>query len=243
MKKKLFILFQGFGMKRSDWNAKPTYFLSKLKKKGKVFIYHNKWIEEDLSYDLSYLTMNGFMKDVYQTLNIEIEKANEYEWIPIGESFGGIFAIVFCIIYKKYCKYCITIDNHPYFTLKNNKYRIKMIEKNMLKEKFKILDKKRFEEIKKHNPSYLIDYGVISFAKYIQKNIINKNMNSKIYGFYNVEYPDKYNKEFKVYNNEHLFDELDNLKNYKNYEYILLLNVGHMIYQNKLGCYEILKKC
>ena len=65
---KLYILFQGFGQTINDWNDPPTNFLSKLKKKGKVFIYQNKWIEQHNDYPLSYLTMNGFIKDVYVNL-------------------------------------------------------------------------------------------------------------------------------------------------------------------------------
>jgi len=57
---KLYILFQGFGQTINDWNDPPTNFLSKLKKKGKVFIYQNKWIEQHNDYPLSYLTMDGF---------------------------------------------------------------------------------------------------------------------------------------------------------------------------------------
>ena len=43
---KLYILFQGFGQTIKEWNDPQTNFLSKLKQKGKVFIYQNKWIEQ-----------------------------------------------------------------------------------------------------------------------------------------------------------------------------------------------------
>ena len=47
---KLYILFQGFGQTINDWDEKPTNFLSKLKQKGKVFIYQNKWIDQQNDY-------------------------------------------------------------------------------------------------------------------------------------------------------------------------------------------------
>ena len=68
------------------------------------------------------------------------------------------------------------------------------------------MSKDEFINIKKNNPDYLLDYGVISYAKYIKKNIINKISTISIYGFYNIEYPDKYSKEFETYNNIQLFD-------------------------------------
>ena len=46
---KLYILFQGFGLSHKEWNTK-TNFLEKLQKKGKVFIHHNKWIEQTQNY-------------------------------------------------------------------------------------------------------------------------------------------------------------------------------------------------
>ncbi len=245
MKKKLYILFQGFGMNSiSNWNDKPTHFLRKLSKKGNIFVYQNKWIEQDNTYDLSYLTAKGFMKDVYFSLLQEIPNAFDFDWIPIGFSFGGILAYIFAILYKKYCKYCVLIDNPPYFTMKSNIYRIKMIEKNLLQEKWKKLTKEKFEMIKIKNPNYLLDYGVISFVKYLQNNIIKKKLMETvpIYGFYNVYDPDVYQKEFEKTHNTQLFDEINELKKLKNFHYNLYTNVGHMIYLNKKACKVILDK-
>ena len=167
---KLYILFQGFGQKIKEWNKKPTNFLSKLKKKGKVFIYQNKWIEQHNDYPLSYLTMDGFIKDVYLNLIKQIPNAHSFTWIPIGESFGGCLALTFSILFKKQCSCCVLLDNPSYFTLKNNKHIIKMTEK-IIGHKFKILTESQFKNIIQTNPDYLLDYGVISYAKYIQQNI------------------------------------------------------------------------
>ena len=60
------------------------------------------------------------MEDVHNTLIKDISNAKKYKWIPIGFSFGGCFAYVFSVLYKKYCEKCILIDNPPYFTMKNN---------------------------------------------------------------------------------------------------------------------------
>ncbi len=85
------------------------------------------------------------------------------------------------------------------------------------------MSKDEFINIKKNNnPDYLLVYGVISYAKYI-----NKISTISIYGFYNIEYPDKYSKEFETYNNIQLFNEL---KKFKNYNYYLFINAGHLIY-------------
>ena len=75
-----------------------------------------------------------------------IPNAHKYKWIPIGESFGGCFALVFSTIYKDNCSSCILLDNPQLFTLKNNKYRIKMTEE-MLGEKFKKLTETKLKYI------------------------------------------------------------------------------------------------
>lgn len=239
MSKKLYIIFQGMGQTiQKDWNKKKNPFLSALMKKGKVFLYQNKWIEK-LDYPLSYLTMEGFMEDVYNTLIKDISNAKKYKWIPIGFSFGGCFAYVFSVLYKKYCEKCILIDNPPYFTMKNNKARIQAIEKNLLKHKFGRLTEKEFLKMKK---DVLIDYGVISYAKYIQKHIINKKLDVPIYGYYNIYFPDHYSNEFEVYLNKQKFEELNKLGKLENFNFILFENVGHDIYNNKIACKIILKE-
>ena len=239
--KKIYILFQGFGQTIEEWNKKPTNFLSKLKKKGKVFIYQNKWIEQHNDYLLSYLTMDGFIKDVYLNLIKQIPNAHNFTWIPIGESFGGCFALTFSILFKKECSCCVLLDNPSYFTLKNNKHIIKMTEK-MLGRKFKILTESQFKNIIQTNPYYLLDYGVISFAKYIQQNIIGKNFPIPILGFYNINFPDKYEKEFELNYNNALFYEINKLKELNNYNYYLFVNAGHMIYLDKNAVNSILEK-
>ncbi len=238
---KLYILFQGFGQTINDWNNKPTKFLSKLKKKGKVFIYQNKWIEQHNDYSLSYLIMDGFIKDVYLNLIKKIPNANSFRWIPIGESFGGCFALTFSILFKKQCHCCVLLDNPACFTLKNNKHRIKMTEE-MMGHKFKILTESQFKNIIQTNPDYLLDYGVISFLKYIEQNIIGKKFPIPILGFYNINFPEKYNKEFKFNDNIVLFDEINNLKQLNNYNYYLFVNAGHMIYLDKNAMNSILEK-
>jgi len=240
---KLYILFQGFGQTINEWNDKPTNFLLKLRKKGTVFIYQNKWIEQHNDYPLSYLMMDGFIKDVYLNLIKQIPNAHSFTWIPIGESFGGCFALTFSIFFKKQCNCCVLLDNPPYFTLNNNKNRIKMTEV-MMGNKFKILTEIQFQKIKQTNPDYLLDYGVISFAKFIQKNIIGKLLPVKILGFYNIAFPDVYEKEFKINHNSALFDEINKLQklNNDNYNYYLFVNAGHLIYLDKNAVNSILEK-
>ena len=68
----------------------------------------------------------------------------------------------------------------------------------MIGHKFKILTETQFQKIKQTNPDYLLDYGVISFAKYIQQNIIGKKISIPILRFYNITFPDKYQKKFKL---------------------------------------------
>ena len=239
--KKIYILFQGFGQTIEEWNKKPTNFLSKLKKKGKVFIYQNKWIEQHNDYLLSYLTMDGFVKDVYLNLLKQIPNAHSFTWIPIGESFGGCFALTFSIFFNKQCSCCVLLDNAPYFTLKSNKYHIKMTEA-MMGNKFKNLTEIQFQKIKQTNPDYLLDYGVISFAKYIQKNIIGKPFPVKILGFYDIAFPDIYEKEWKMNYNTWKLGEIDELQKLNNFHYYLFVNAGHMIYLDKNAVISILEK-
>jgi len=230
MSKKLYIIFQGTGQKiKKDWNPKTNPFLSAIMKKGEVFVYRNQWFEK-LDYPLSYLTMEGFMEDVYNRLMGEIPNAKKYKWIPIGFSFGGCFAYVFSVLYKKYCEKCILIDNPPYFTMKANKERIRANEKNLLGHKFRRLTEKEFLNMKKDD---LIDYGVISYAKYIQKHIINRKIEVPIVGYYNIYSPDIYSKEFEVYLNKQKLEELNKLGKLENFNFVLFENIGHEIYKNK----------
>ena len=90
--------------------------------------------------------------------------------------------------------------------------------------------------------NYLLDYGVISFAKYIQKNIIGKKFPIPILGFYNINFPDKYEKEFELNYNNALFYEINKLKELNNYNYYLFVNAGHMIYLDKNAVNSILEK-
>lgn len=230
MSKKLYIIFQGTGQKiQKDWSPKTNAFLSAIMKKGKVFVYQNRWFEK-LDYPLFYLTMEGFMEDVYNKLIEEIPNAKKYKWIPIGFSFGGCFAYVFSVLYKKYCAKCILIDNPPYFTMKANKERIRSNEKNLLGHKFRRLTDKNFFKMNKDD---LIDYGVISYAKYIQKHIINRKLEVPIVGYYNIYSPDIYSNEFEVYLNKQVLEELNKLEKLENFNFVLFENVGHEIYKNK----------
>ena len=185
--------------------------------------------------------MDGFVKDVYLNLLKQIPNAHSFTWIPIGESFGGCLALTFSILFKKECSCCVLLDNPSYFTLKNNKHIIKMTEK-MLGRKFKILTETQFQKIKQTNPDYLLDYGVIYFAKYIQQNIIGKNFPIPVLGFYNINFPDKYEKEFELNYNNALFYEINKLKELNNYNYYLFVNAGHMIYLDKNAVNSILEK-
>ena len=76
--------------------------------------------------------------------------------------------------------------------------------------------------------------------KYIQQNIIGKKF--PILRFYNINFPEKYNKEFKINDNIVLFDEINNLKELNNYNYYLFVNAGHMIYLDKNATNSILEK-
>jgi hypothetical protein len=230
---KLYILFQGFGLSHKEWNTK-TNFLEKLQKKGKVFIHHNKWIEQTQNYNLSYLEMETFIKNAYEEILYKFPKANSYELIPIGFSFGGLFALAFSKIYKRYCKYCVLLDNPHYFTLKNNKNRIKYTKK-MLGDRFKILSNNKFKTLLNKNSEYLLDWGVISFGLWIQNNIVNNKLPIPVYGFYNISYPNKYIKEFNIYDNDELLYEINKLskENPKKYKYYFGVNISHMIFQDK----------
>ena len=118
-----------------------------------------------------------------------------------------------------------------------------MTEK-MLGHKFKILTESQFKNIIQTIADYLLDYGVISFAKFIQKNIIGKLFPVKILGFYDIAFPDVYEKEFKINHNSQLFDEINKLQklNNYNYNYYLFVNAGHMIFLDKNAVNSILEK-
>ena len=114
--------------------------------------------------------------------------------------------------------------------MKANKARIRAIEKNLMGHKFRRLTEKEFLKMKKED---LIDYGVISYAKYIQKYIINREFEVPIIGYYNIYSPDIYSKEFEIYINKQLFEELNKLRKLENFNFVLFENIGHDIYKNK----------
>ncbi len=230
---KLYILFQGFGLSHKEWNSKP-HFLTKLRKKGKVFVHRNKWIEQTQDYNLSYLQMEHFIKNAYEDVLDKFQNAKNYDWIPVGFSFGGLFAIAFSKIYKNYCKYCVLLDNPHYLTLTNNKNRIKGTTK-MLGNTFRQLSQTQFNKLIKQNSGYLLDWGVISFGLWIQNNICGGTLPLPVKGFYNIIYPDEYQKEFNVSNNNELFNEVEKLskKNPLKYKYYFHINATHMVFQNK----------
>jgi len=58
-------------------------------------------IEQDNEYPLSYLTINGFIDDIYYNLIKQILDAKNFIWIPIGESFGGCLALIFSLFFIK----------------------------------------------------------------------------------------------------------------------------------------------
>ncbi len=68
----------------------------------------------------------------------------------------------------------------------------------------------------------------------------------KILGFYNISFPDVYEKEFKINHNSALFDEINKLQKLNNtnnnYNYYLFVNAGHMIYLDKNAVNSILEK-
>jgi hypothetical protein len=114
----------------------------------------------------------------------------------------------------------------------------------MMGNKFKNLTEIQFQKIKQTNPDYLLHYGVISFAKYIKNNIIGKPFPVKILGFYDIAFPDIYEKEWKKNGNTFTLSEIDELKklNNYNYNYYLFVNAGHLIYLDKNAVNSILEK-
>jgi hypothetical protein len=239
-KTKLYILFQGFGQNISEWNDKPTQFVTQLKKKGLVYIHQNKWLEQHIDYEMDYLTMDGFMKDVLEKLTKAVPNFIKYSLIPIGFSFGGNFAMAFSKIMKKYCGYCVLLDSPVYFTRACNLNRQKGTEK-MMGHKFKKLKEADFIQLRNKKSSYLLDYGVISFGKWINKNIVGEQLPIKTIGFYTIYSPDLYSKEFDIYESADHFKEINILqKKNKNYTTFFYVNAGHMVYLNKEFCKIIL---
>ena len=52
----------------------------------------------------------------------------------------------------------------------------------------------------------------------------------------------KLKKKFNIYDNIELFDEINKLKNVKNFHYNLFVNAGHLIYLDKKAVNTILEK-
>ena len=58
-------------------------------------------------------------------------------------------------------------------------------------------------------------------------------MEVPIVGYYNIYSPDIYSKEFEVYLNKQVLEELNKLEKLENFNFVLFENVGHEIYKNK----------
>ena len=67
-------------------------------------------------------------------------------------------------------------------------------------------------------------------------------MEVPIIGYYNIYSPDIYSKEFEIYINKQLFEELNKLRKLENFNFVLFENVGHDIYNNKIACKIILNE-
>jgi hypothetical protein len=70
------------------------------------------------------------------------------------------------------------LDNPPYFTLKNNKHRIKMTEK-IIGHKFKILTESQFKNTIQTNPDYCFHFSPKILLHYYRKLFNSKHFNSK----------------------------------------------------------------
>lgn len=238
---KLFIMFQGFGSTPSLWNEGG--FLDRLKQNGKVYTYQNKLYNlghyskkiikgedsqelypSDINFDISYFDMETHLQQIYN----DIKHLSKYDWIPVGLSFGGLFALAFSKIYKKHCSYCVLLDPAR-FTTKNIKTHIKLTKKEI--GNTKITNNKLQQlllNIKNNNYSdrdigYLSDTGAYHWMIWILKNITSKKLPIPVYDFIDIN----------IDNSNDVLQEVSILKKDNNYNYRLFVDVGHIIYKNK----------
>jgi pimeloyl-ACP methyl ester carboxylesterase len=269
--KKLFILFQGSGTNSKSWNEyTDSKFLDKLKEIGHVFVYqdkvHNIWrydktnperkdFPKDLSaIDLSYINLLSHVHTVFEMVSKKFPTLEEnYEIVTIGWSAGCYLAIYFAEIYKHLVRLTVCLDS-ALFTPDEMRLRLETLRTDKAGMTYPLTDqsvKKLLRDIqrKKENDDALYHFN--NSMNYQRSLDFFQFMNTKrflfsvpVLYFVNVQNPEK-DEWSKDFNNETRLNQvkfLHRLNNATMFQYFILTNKTHMIFNKKQPCQFIISK-
>jgi len=245
-------MFQGAGTNLKSWNEETeSKFLDRLQKIGEIYTYQDKVnniyyynkkdknyadYDSDIDFDYKYVNVNTHIKMVYADI---IKQYSDYIFIPIGWSAGCLFALYFAQKYKSQCLHVILLDSATW-TPKNMKLRLQEIDNSGINNKpiSNIKFKKMLENLKSEGTQLNDIYLVNDIVHHKRSTFISKYLNLKLSvpttSFVNMQNPEK--KEWSAaFNNETRMRDIKVLKNNNptNFEAIIFINKGHMIF-NKI---------
>jgi hypothetical protein len=197
----LFIMFQGSGTNLKNWNeTTKSKFLDRLKTIGKVYTYqdsiynihhydksnpeHNDF-DSNLDINLSYVNPNTHIKMVYsdilKTAKLQYKNIDEYKFIPIGWSMGGLMALYFAQVYSQQCIHVILLDS-VLFTPNNMKKYIDVIYKSENLDKIYPITNAKYKKMLlawKENHNDINDMWKINgIQNYIRWVFMSKHLNN-----------------------------------------------------------------
>jgi len=266
MTKILFIMFQGSGTNQKDWNeSTKSKFLDRLKTIGSVYTYQDKVyniyhydksypghedFDSDIDIDLSYVNPDTHIKMVYSDILNKYKNIDEYKFIPMGWSMGGMMALYFAQVYSSQCIHVILLDS-VLFTPNNMKKYMDVIYKSEGLDKIYPITNAKYKKMlldwkENHNDNndmYKIN-GIQNYIRWVfmSKHLKNIKLPVPTTAFVNMVKLEgsEWSKEF---NNKRRLAEVKILKknNPSNYNAIIFTDKTHYIFDKIQPAKAIIK--
>jgi hypothetical protein len=263
-------MFQGSGTNLKNWNeTTKSKFLDRLKTIGSVYTYQDKVyniyhydksypghadFDSDIDIDLSYVNPNTHIKMVYsdilKTVKLQYKNIDEYKFIPIGWSMGGMMALYFAQVYLSQCIHVILLDS-VLFTPNNMKKYIDVIYKSENLDKIYPITNAKYKKMlldwKKNHNNINDMWKINGIQNYIRWVFMSKHLNNlklpvPTTAFVNIQTieGDEWSTEF---NNKRRLAEVKILKknNPSNYKAIIFTNKSHYIFDKIQPAKAIIK--
>ena len=261
-------MFQGAGDNLDDWNKDTkSKFLDRLKTLGSIYTYQDKinniWhydltkknhsdYDDDLDFDLSYIRVNSHIKMVYEDIQRKYKNLDNYKFIPIGFSIGGLFALYFCQKYTSQCLHCILLDP-TLWTPNNMKLRLNNIYNYRLNKSninYKQITNKKFKKMLQDWKDCHTDiedmYLINDISHMIRSSYFSKHLKLKLSvpttSFVNIEKPEKQSVP-KDFNNKTKLNEIKILEKHNpdKYKAFVFINKTHYVFYDIQPATKIIK--
>jgi len=264
MTKILFIMFQGAEANLKYWNENTkSKFLDRLKKLGSVYTYQDKTYnifhydksnpeykdyDSDIDIDLSYVRPNTHIKMVYDDIKSKYKNLDEYKFIPMCWSAGGMLALYFAQVYSSQCAHVVLLDS-ALWTPNNMKIKLKELKK-LTNDIYPITNakyKKMLQNLKENKTDIEDIYKINYVNGYIKALFISQHLKLELpvptLAFVNMQVPEG-NTWGTDFNNKLRREEVKILKkhNPENYKAIIFTNKTHLIYDKIQPAKAIIKE-